>query len=318
MARSSLCTSKIHTLRDEHNIFTQPLVVYNDSMLCVRAAAPGSLRQCAPSRTALVLLCARASASATGAGTDHAQDSQATVAADLQETVADVTALSLVCQDETSQHLATSLPSSVFVGGATGGGVLGSSGGLHSLHGLVSAPSLVHGGNGVDSAHARIHRPVLPDVGSSMSSVPVSVRWPALNLTAAAPVGFRTVNYLPAASPASTSATTSVSSADSSRAASPAVSLAASPAVSLAASPAQGAIAAAIAGSNLLLLAQDCAYLAQVNAQSLRTCPTTGAMCSTSQASYRWQSKRSRWESHWRSSTSTRRRPEGCWASLTR
>jgi len=48
----------------------------NDSVLCVRAAAPGPLRQCAPSRTAFVLLCARASASAAGAGTDHAQDSQ--------------------------------------------------------------------------------------------------------------------------------------------------------------------------------------------------------------------------------------------------
>jgi len=54
----------------------------NDSVLCVRAAAPGPLRQCAPSRTAFVLLCARASASAAGAGTDHAQDSQATGAAD--------------------------------------------------------------------------------------------------------------------------------------------------------------------------------------------------------------------------------------------
>jgi len=64
----------------------------------------------------------------------------------------------------------------VLVGGATGGGVLGASGGLHSLHGLASAPSLVHGGKGVDSAHARLHRPVLPDVDSSMSSLSVSVR----------------------------------------------------------------------------------------------------------------------------------------------
>ena len=78
--------------------------------------------------------------------------------------------LSLVRQDQTSQHLATSLPSSVFMGGATGGGVLGASGGLHSLLGLVSAPSLVHGGKGVDSAHARLHRPVLPDIGSSTKS----------------------------------------------------------------------------------------------------------------------------------------------------
>jgi len=336
----------------------------NDRVLCVRAAAPGPLRQCSPSRTAFFLLCARASASAAGAGTDHSHDSPATVAEDSQATVADVTAedsqataaadsqttvadvdaedsqatvaedsqatvaedsqakaagvsakdaldsletmagvflpsfstqrrscsrspssrgsspillsmfsthaaglqsLSLVRQDQTSQHLATSLPSSVFVGGATGGGVHGASGGLHSLHGFVSAPNLVHGGKGVDSAHARLHRPVLPDVGSSMSSVPASVRWPALSLTAAAPVGFRTKNYLPAASPASASATASVSSAAS--------STAASPAVSLAASPAQGAIAAAIAGSNLLLLAQDCAYLAQVNAQLLADVP---------------------------------------------
>ena len=58
----------------------------NDSVLCVRAAAPGPLRQCAPSRTAFVLLCARASASAAGAGTDHSQDSQATVAEDSQAT----------------------------------------------------------------------------------------------------------------------------------------------------------------------------------------------------------------------------------------
>ena len=61
--------------------------------------------------------------------------------------------LSLVCQDQTSQHLAPTLPSSVFVGGATGCGVLGASGGLHSLHGLASAPSLVHERNGVDSSH---------------------------------------------------------------------------------------------------------------------------------------------------------------------
>jgi len=78
--------------------------------------------------------------------------------------------------DQTSQHLAPTLPSSVFVGGATGCGVLGASGGLHSLHGLASAPSLVHGGKGLDSAHARLHRPVLPAVGSSMSSLPISVR----------------------------------------------------------------------------------------------------------------------------------------------
>ena len=78
--------------------------------------------------------------------------------------------------DQTSQHLAPTLPSSVFVGGATGCGVLGASGGLHSLHGLASAPSLVHGGKGLDSANARLHRPVLPAVGSSMSSLPISVR----------------------------------------------------------------------------------------------------------------------------------------------
>ena len=84
--------------------------------------------------------------------------------------------LSLVCKDQTSQHLASTLPSSVFVGGATGCGVLGASGGLYTLHGLASAPSLVHGGKGVDSAHARLRRPVLPDVGSSMSSLPIFVR----------------------------------------------------------------------------------------------------------------------------------------------
>ena len=84
--------------------------------------------------------------------------------------------LSLVCKDQTSQHLASTLPSSVFVGGATGCGVLRASGGLYTLHGLASAPSLVHGGKGVDSAHARLRRPVLPDVGSSMSSLTIFVR----------------------------------------------------------------------------------------------------------------------------------------------
>ena len=43
--------------------------------------------------------------------------------------------LSLVCKDQTSQHLASTLPSSVFVGGATGCGVLRASGGLYTLHG---------------------------------------------------------------------------------------------------------------------------------------------------------------------------------------
>ena len=58
-------------------------------MLCARAAAPGSLRRSAPSGTVFVLLlCARASASAVGARTDHAHDSQATVAEDLQATLA--------------------------------------------------------------------------------------------------------------------------------------------------------------------------------------------------------------------------------------
>ena len=48
----------------------------NGGVLCARAAAPGSLRRSAPSRTVFVLLCARASASAVGARTDHAHDSQ--------------------------------------------------------------------------------------------------------------------------------------------------------------------------------------------------------------------------------------------------
>ena len=33
------------------------------------------------------------------------------------------------------------------------------------MHGLARAPSLVLGGKGVDSAHARLERPVLPDTG---------------------------------------------------------------------------------------------------------------------------------------------------------
>ena len=41
---------------------------------------------------------------------------------------------------QTSQHLASILPSSVFVAGITGCGVLGASGGLDSLHGLASDP----------------------------------------------------------------------------------------------------------------------------------------------------------------------------------
>ena len=83
--------------------------------------------------------------------------------------VAGLQSLSLVCQDQTSQHLAPTLPSSVFVGGATGCGALGASGGLLSLYGLASSPSL-HGGKGADSAHARLHKPVLPDVGISIDT----------------------------------------------------------------------------------------------------------------------------------------------------
>jgi len=56
-------------------------------MLCARAAAPSSLRRSVPSRTAFALLYVRASAFAVGARTDHAHDSQATVAEVSQATV---------------------------------------------------------------------------------------------------------------------------------------------------------------------------------------------------------------------------------------
>jgi len=46
----------------------------NGGVLCARAADPGSLQRSAPLRTVFVLLCARASASAVGARTDHAHD----------------------------------------------------------------------------------------------------------------------------------------------------------------------------------------------------------------------------------------------------
>ena len=72
--------------------------------------------------------------------------------------------------DLTTSDLTTpTLPSSVFVGSATGCGALGASGGLLSLYGLASSPSL-HGGKGADSAHARLHKPVLPDVGISIDT----------------------------------------------------------------------------------------------------------------------------------------------------
>ena len=69
-------------------------------MLSARAAAPDFLRRSAPLHTAFVFCCARARASAAGAGTDLSQDSQVTVAADSQATagkepqatVADITA----------------------------------------------------------------------------------------------------------------------------------------------------------------------------------------------------------------------------------
>jgi len=81
----SLCRS--HSSNGSYSSSRNGFCSSNGSVLCARAAVPGSLRRSVPSRTAFVLLCARASAFAVGARTHHAHDSQATVAEVSQATV---------------------------------------------------------------------------------------------------------------------------------------------------------------------------------------------------------------------------------------